>query len=95
MSQTPVVGNGIAFHAINNKRKQLLQIDDENAKLYMLLQNKSCHVAKVSETEKDYQQYQYYRDRISRRNTRKQINLQELEDKRIKNSGCIQDFLQR
>jgi len=39
VSQSPVVGNGLAFHAINNKRKELLKIDDENAKLFMCLQN--------------------------------------------------------
>ena len=39
-SVSPVVGPGQAFHAINNKRRQLLQIDNENAKLYYKLRNK-------------------------------------------------------
>lgn len=40
LNTSQVVGHGLAFHAINNKRKELVKIDHENANLYLRLRNK-------------------------------------------------------
>lgn len=55
-----------SHHAAVNQRQKLATIDYENARLYVKLRNRSCHVSKVEELMAHYKHSQNLKMQISK-----------------------------